>query len=111
MEINGVIVAVLPIQTGEGKNGTWKKQTAVLETDGQYPKKVAFDMFGDKIKDLSVGDKVVAGIDIDSREYNGKWYTNIGAWKVEVTEAVNTPEPEKKWTPEPPASNQDEMPF
>ena len=103
MEISGVIVAILPIETGTGKTGNeWKKQTAVLETEGQYPKKVAFDTFGDKIKDLNVGDKVTVGIDIDSREYNGKWYTNIGAWKVEVTAAVNTPEQ--------PSSNNDEKP-
>ena len=74
MEISGVIFAVLPLQTGTNQTTgkEWKKQTAVLETEGQYPKKVAFDMFGDKIKDLNVGDKVAVGIDIDSREYNGK---------------------------------------
>lgn len=107
MEISGVIFAVLPIETGTGKTGKeWKKQTAVLETEGQYPKKVAFDTFGDKIKDLNVGDKVTVGIDIDSREYNGKWYTNIVAWKVEVAEVTNKPESSN--TPE---DQKEDLPF
>jgi len=49
MEIKGKIIAILPMQTGEGKNGTWKSLDAVIETDGQYPKKVVFNLFGDKI--------------------------------------------------------------
>lgn len=90
LEIKGTIVAVLPLQTGEGKNGTWSKQTAVLETAGQYPKKVAFEMWKDKIKELKIGDTVNIGFDIESREYEGKWYTNnVGVWKVEVD--VNVP--------------------
>ena len=49
LEIKGRIIAVLEEKTGEGKNGKWQSQDAVIETDGQYPKKVCFNMFGDKI--------------------------------------------------------------
>lgn len=83
MEIKGKITAILPLQTGTGKSSEWKKQTAVLETSGDYPKKVAFDCFGDKIKPLKIGDMVTVSFDIESREFNGKWYTNVNAWKVE----------------------------
>jgi len=39
MEISGKIIAVLPMATGEGKNGIWRSQDYVLETSDQYPKK------------------------------------------------------------------------
>ena len=48
MDIKGRITHIVPLQTGEGKNGTWKKQDFVIETDGQYPKKVCFSIWGDK---------------------------------------------------------------
>jgi hypothetical protein len=51
-----------------------------LETDGQYPKKIAFDVWEDKVA-LAEDEKVTLQVNIESREYNGKWYTNISAWK------------------------------
>lgn len=89
-EINGKVIAVLPIATGEGKNGTWKSQDYVLETGGQYPKKVCFNLFGDSIEKFNVGidDEIKVSYDIESREYNGRWYTTIRAWKVEKEAGV-----------------------
>ena len=89
-EINGKVIAVLPIATGEGKNGTWKSQDYVLETGGQYPKKVCFNLFGDSIDKFNVGidDEIKVSYDIDSREYNGRWFTTIRAWKVEKEVSV-----------------------
>lgn len=85
MEISGKIIAVLPMATGQGKNGTWRSQDYVLETADQYPKKVCFNLFGDKIDQfpMSIDDQVNVSFDIESREYNGRWYTSIRAWKVE----------------------------
>ena len=83
MEIKGKIIAVLEEKSGEGKNGTWKSQDAVLETGDQYPKKVAFNMYGDKIVPLLVGDEVVVSFDVESKEFNGRWFTNLKAWKIE----------------------------
>ncbi len=86
MEISGKIVQVLPLQSGEGKNGTWKKQEFVIETGSQYPKKVCISMWGDKIEDglIQAGNDVTASIDVESREYNGRWYTDVKAWKLEA---------------------------
>lgn len=84
MEITGKIFAVLEEKTGEGKNGTWHSQDAVLETVEQYPKKVAFNMYGDKIVNLRIGQEVNVSFDIESKEFNGRWFTNLKAWKVEV---------------------------
>jgi len=84
-ELNGKIIAVLPVQTGEGKNGTWKSQDYVIETGGQYPKKVCFNLFGDSIEKFNVGidDELKVSYDLESREYNGRWFTSVRAWKVE----------------------------
>jgi hypothetical protein len=85
MEISGKIIAVLPLATGEGKNGTWRSQDYVLETGDQYPRKVCFNLFNDKINQypMAIGDDVNVSFDIESREYNGRWYTSIRAWKVD----------------------------
>lgn len=85
MEIKGRITKVLDLQTGEGKNGTWKKQEFVIEKEGQYPKNVCFSVWGDKIDSfgLQEGDAVMLSIDIESREFNGKWYTNVQCWKAQ----------------------------
>src|SRR5688572_31118921 len=84
MEIAGTIVALLPLQTGQGKNGVWKKQEFIMETPGQYPKKVCLSLWGEKVDEniISVGDKITASINIESREYNGRWYTDVRAWKI-----------------------------
>jgi len=85
MDISGKIIAVLPIATGQGKNGTWRSQDYVLETADQYPKKVCFNLFGDKIDQfpIAIDDQVNVSFDVESREYNGRWYTTIRAWKIE----------------------------
>lgn len=87
MEITGKIIAVLDPQGGTSKTGNeWKKQEYVLETHEQYPKKVCFQIFGaDKIQQANIqaGEELTVFFDIDSREYQGRWFTNISAWKVE----------------------------
>ncbi len=85
MEISGVVVNLLAQQSGQGKNGVWKKQEFILETPGQYPKKFAFLCGAKKWTKInsSVGDKITASINIESREYNGRWYTDVRAWKIQ----------------------------
>lgn len=85
MDISGKIIAVLPLATGQGKNGTWRSQDYVLETGDQYPKKVCFNLFNDKIDQfpLAIDDQVNVSFDVESREYNGRWYTTVRAWKIE----------------------------
>ncbi|WP_200975299.1 DUF3127 domain-containing protein [Echinicola sp. 20G] len=85
MEITGKIIQVLPEQSGNGRNGTWRKRDYVLETEGQYPKKVCMTVWGDKIDQFNMqqGDAVKAGIEIESREYNSRWYTDVKVWRVD----------------------------
>lgn len=84
-DIYGKIIAVLPTRSGVSARGTqWSSQTAVIETQEQYPKKVAFDVLGDKITEfnIQVGEMLTVSYDIDAREFNGRWYNSIKAWNV-----------------------------
>ena len=88
MEIVGRIIQVLPAQEGVSKTSgnPWKIQSYVLETQEQYPRKVCFEIFGeDKIKNnpCQLDDLVTVSFDIESREFNGRWYTSIRAWRVQ----------------------------
>ena len=95
MEVVGKIIQVLPVQEGVGRNGNpWKVQPYVLETLDQYPRKVHFEVFGeDRIKQnpCDIDQLVTVSFDIESREFNGRWYTSIRAWKIQqgdTTQAV-----------------------
>jgi len=86
MDVKGRVIQLLPLQTGMGKKGQWKKQEFIVETaSGQYPKKVCLSIWGDKVDQfkVAVGDQVSVSVDLESREYNGRWYTEARAWKME----------------------------
>lgn len=87
MEITGKIIQVLPEQGGVSRTSgkEWKMQAYVLETQEQYPRKVHFEIFGDdriKANPCRVDDIVTVSFDLESREFNGRWYTSVRAWKV-----------------------------
>ena len=86
MEISGKIIAVLPLQSGTGRNGNvWEKQEFVVETQEQYPKKMCYSLFGsERIQQYAaqIGDDVDVSFDIDAKEWNGRWFNSINAWKV-----------------------------
>lgn len=92
MEITGKIIVKLPLQSGTAKatGNPWTKQEYVLETIESYPKKVHFDFFGEKANQfpLEVGQVIKLSFDIESREYNGRWYTSIRGWKSEDASAT-----------------------
>jgi hypothetical protein len=84
MNIKGKLIQLLDLQTGIGKNGQWRKQDIILEIEGVYPKKLCVSVWGDKIdeKQLIIGNELDVSIDLESREFNGKWYTDLKAWKI-----------------------------
>ena len=86
MEVTGKIILALPEMTGVSKAGNpWKKREYVLETFESYPRKIHFDFFGEKADQfqLQVGQNIKLSFDIESREYNGRWFTSIRGWKVD----------------------------
>ena len=85
MEIQGKVIAVLPERSGVSARGEWKSQTYVIETQEQYPKKMAFDVFGgDRIVnfDIHLGEVINVSFDIDAHEYQGRFFNQIRAWAV-----------------------------
>jgi hypothetical protein len=85
MEITGQIIQLLPEVTGTGRSGnSWRKQEFILETRGQYPRKVCMSLWGDKIDQFALqsGAEITASVELESREYNGRWYTDVRAWKI-----------------------------
>ena len=95
MEIVGKIIQVLPLQEGVGRNGNpWKLQGYVLETIENYPRKVHFEVFGeDRIKNnpCDMDQIVTVSYDIESREFNGRWYTSVRAWKIQQGDMTQQP--------------------
>lgn len=92
MDAEGKIIVKLPLQSGVSKAGNnWSKQEYVLETQEAYPKKIHFSFFGDRANQypLEVGDTVRLSFDIDSHEYNGRWFTSINGWKAEKIDLNN----------------------
>ena len=102
LEITGKLYKILAEQTGTGKNGNWVKQEFVIETAEQYPKKICCSAWGDKVevlKNFQPGDQMKVSFNLESREYNERWYTDIRAWKIEKqsgsVETTSTPKTEK----------------
>lgn len=111
MEISGKIIRVLPEKSGQSARGGWRKQEYILETQDQYPKTVCFMVWGDKIDDFGIreGQELAVSIDIESREYNERWYTDVKAWKVAPLGGGQAPEAPPVGN-EPPPWN-DDVPF
>ena len=113
MEIKGKVIAALDVKKGVSKSTgkEWSSQDYVIETQEQYPKKVCFNIWGDKIEAFAVkvGEMLTVSIDIDAHEYEGKWFNQIRAWKVERGDAPTAPAPMEN-NPIPPTVSGD-VPF
>ena len=86
LEIVGKLQQLLPLQSGTGSRGEWTKQDFIIETVDQYPKKVCVSAWGDKARDLdgvAIGESIKISVNIESREFNGRWYTDVRAWRIE----------------------------
>lgn len=121
LSVKGKIDQILEPQSGVSRAGKeWKKQDFVIETDEQFPRKVCFTLFGDKVdmvSDIAQGQEVEVSFNLESREYNGRWFTNANAWKIDpVSEDNNLPEPPPEFRmedvpPEPDDNAANDLPF
>ncbi len=85
MEFEGVVYKKLPEVAGTSQRGAWKKQDVVFELPSEFSRKICVTFFGDRtedVADLNEGDTVTVSVNVESREYNGKWYTDVKAWKI-----------------------------
>ena len=120
LQVKGKIQQILKPESGVSRAGKeWQKQEFVIETDEQYPRKVCFTLFGEKtslVNNLSEGEEVEVSFNLESREFNGKWYHNINAWKIDKPAAENIPEPPPEFRtedipPEPDEDAANDLPF
>lgn len=96
MEVRGKIIQMLPLRQGTSAAGRpWKMQEYVLETFDQFPRKVMFGFFGDRVDQfpLQIGEDVVVSFDLESRSFVGRdgverWSTDVRAWKAEKADAA-----------------------
>ncbi len=120
LELTGKIVQKLNKTEGVSKAGkNWSKQEFVIETQETYPKKVCLSVMNEKVSELekfSPGTVVTASLNIESREYNGKWYTDVKAWRIQPVSAGGSSAPDDTFYPdaEPPFAadeTTDDLPF
>lgn len=96
LEITGTIVKILDVQKGEKKDGsgTWEKQEFIVDTKSQYNNLYCFEIFGDQKVDNFAkynkeGQEVTVEFNVNTSEYQGKWYTRLSAWKIMATPLQN----------------------
>lgn len=115
MDVTGKVIRILPLVTGEGKNGTWKKQEFVIETAAQFPKKICFSIWGDKVDQFNIkeNEQLNVSFDLESREYNGRWFTEARVWKIaKENQPVDQEPPQEAYSDFPPATDvKDDLPF
>jgi hypothetical protein len=96
MEISGKIIKKLDAVTGNSTRGEWKKQEFIIETEDKYPKQVCISAWAEKVDELTkfnINDKVKLSLNAESREYNGRWYTDLRFWKIEMIGATSNTNP------------------
>ena len=115
LEIKGKVIKRLDQFTGEGKNGTWKKREFVVEHGDEYPKITCFEVWNDKVDIVDSfveNQEVKVSFRAESREYQGRYYTSLTAYKIETNGATNSAPPAKETKQAaPPAEEEDNLPF
>lgn len=121
MEIVGKVVQLGTLTEGNSPRGPWKKQELIIETIEQYPKKICLMCWNERVNEANgffVGQTIKAQISIESREFNGKWYTDIRAFRFDLEQPMNHMPPQMPQQPLPPmneeyfaSDNGDDLPF
>ncbi|MDD4657229.1 MAG: DUF3127 domain-containing protein [Bacteroidales bacterium] len=101
LEIVGSLIKKTPVQSGTSARGEWQKQEFIIKTQDNFPKEVCFNVWGaEKVSELTSyteGELLKISFNVESREYNGRWYTDLRAWRIERT----TPEGDSTYPPAP----------
>lgn len=115
LKISGKVIEILAKTSGTSASGkAWEKCDFVIEeVEGSYPKQVAFTVFNkpEMIADMRVGDEVDVSFNIEARPYQGKWFSNVTAWKVNITKTSATPPPVDDLPPVGDDKNDEPLPF
>lgn len=114
-ELEGKLVQKAQVQRGNGRNGAWAKQDFLVEfVDGKFPATACFNVWGeDKVSELAQireGEQIKVSFRISSREFNGKYYTDLRAWRIDRLGAAK-PQQSQQQAPAPIAPPEVESPF
>jgi hypothetical protein len=112
--LEGKLLQVLPQQSGTGKNGQWVKQDFIIETPGDFPKKICVSAWGDKARELAEfreGQEMKVSVNLESREFNERWYTDVKAWRFEKASSGNIETPPPPASEDIPPAMEDDLPF
>lgn len=89
LEIVGSLIKKRPVQSGTSARGEWQKQEFIIKTQDNFPKEVCFNVWGaDKVAELDSykeGELLKIFFNVESREFNQRWYTDLRAWRIERT--------------------------
>ncbi len=106
MEITGNLIEVLPEQYGESAKGKWVRGGFIIETIEQYPRKIAFTLWGEQkvenIKTVALNTTLKVTFEIESREWQEKWYTEARVSKITFHGAPKTEQPKTEQKTEQP---------
>lgn len=93
LELEGKMKAILPLREGEGRNGHWTSQEFVIDIPGQYERMACFTVFNGRcdINAFAIGEYVKVSFDVSAREYQGRYYTSLTAWKIEKPSEAGAP--------------------
>ena len=96
MEATGKIIAEFNERGGvSNRTGNeWKAKSYVLEVPGDFPRKLVFDVFGvDRLQafNIQIGELLTVHFDIDAHEYNGRWFNDVRAFRVDRGQAAPAP--------------------
>jgi hypothetical protein len=126
MEFEGIVYKKLPVTKGVSARGEWQRQDVVFEIPSEFSRKVCVTFFNKPTdaESLKEGETYIVSVNVESREYNGKWYTDVRAWRVQPKQVAAAPEaaampdmppfgeePAYAAAPQQPMAEVDDLPF
>ena len=116
LSVKGKLSRKLNIESGVSKAGKeWKKQSFLLDTGSQYNPEICFQLFGEeKIEILNhhnEGDQIEVSFNLSSKEFNGRYFHNIDAWRIESLNSTESNKIDEIPEFNAPATEEDDLPF
>lgn len=98
MELKGELIKKMETQTFD--SGFSKREFVLKTTNGEYSEEIKMELYKDKttlLDKFELGSKINVSFNIRGKEYDGKYFVNLNAWKIFPAEgelsATNVTEP------------------
>ncbi|MDD2530203.1 MAG: DUF3127 domain-containing protein [Bacteroidales bacterium] len=103
MEIIGKFLKTLPEQSGESQRGPWVRGGFVIETEEQFPKQVAFSLWGEDkvaiVRTMPIGTQIKVFFSPESREYQDRWYTDLRCFRIDTFNPITSAGAQEQQSP------------